>query len=99
VSRVDVDLVLRTARLARLELSVEEAGRIAPQFERILTAFERLARLQLEGVEPLATPAELEDVVRPDEPREGLGTEALLERAPRPVDGFFGVPRTVGGEQ
>jgi aspartyl-tRNA(Asn)/glutamyl-tRNA(Gln) amidotransferase subunit C len=98
VSRVDPELVLSAARLARLRLAPREAERLAPQFERILGAFERLQRLDLEGVSPLVTPLEREDVLRDDVPRQGLAGEALLERAPRRADGFFVVPRTVGGE-
>jgi len=98
MSSVDVDLVLRTARLARLELSAAEAERLAPQFERILAAFRVLAQVELAGVDPLVTPGEPCDVLRDDLPRPGLDRAALLERAPQHEDGFFRAPRTIGDE-
>jgi len=88
------DVLRRTAELARLELSEEELGALAPGFARILGAFEALSRWPLEDA-PATSPAPRS---RPDEPRPSLDRGALLARAPEPLDGFFGVPKTVGGE-
>jgi len=94
----DIELVQRTARLARLEISGERARALAPQFARILEALEVIGKLDLEGVEPMLGATELEDVVRPDSPRPGLEVEDLMAGAPRDEDGFYRVPRVVGGD-
>ena len=88
--------VRRAAELARLELTDEEAEALGPEFGRILAAFEALARWPLPDDAPPAAPDP--GRTRPDEPRPSLPREDLLDRAPEPRDGFFGVPKTIGGE-
>lgn len=88
------DQVRQAARLARLHLDEEQVRRLAPQFERILSAFGELDRLSLP--EPLAAETSAPAALRPDTPRaEAFDTELLLEQAPERIDRFFGVPKTV----
>ena len=87
-----------TAALARLRLEPGEAARLGEDFARILEAFQDLAEVDVEGVPPLASAADLVDVLRPDEPRPSLPRDVLLARAPSPAGeggAFFGVPKTV----
>jgi aspartyl-tRNA(Asn)/glutamyl-tRNA(Gln) amidotransferase subunit C len=88
-----IDLVRRTAALARLELDAAVAARLAPQFERILRAFEKLSEVAVEDEsgadEGLATRT------RPDELRASLPVDDVLAAAPRRIDDFFGVPKTI----
>lgn len=82
------------AALARLDLSEEERARFAPEFARLLAAFEVLARAPLEG-EP--EPASLPARTRPDISQPSLARETLLAGAPAVDEGFFLVPKTIGG--
>ena len=50
------------------------------------------AELDLDGVEPTTHVIELENVLRPDEPRPSWPREAMLERAPDPAAGAYRVP-------
>ena len=84
----------RTARLARLVLPDEELAELAPQFERILAAFRTLARF--EGGAPSVGPEPL-GRARADEPQPSHSSERALANAPEPLEGFFGVPKTIGG--
>ncbi len=91
------ETVRRTAHLARLALPEAELARHVPQFERILEAFQVLA--QFEGAAAIgAEPAPLARV-HPDEPRPSLSPARALAGAPEVVEGFFAVPKTVGGER
>mgnify|MGYP002777303345 FL=1 len=94
----DAAAVERALRLARLAATPLEGQRFAPEFERVLASFSELARIDVRGVEPLATPSARGDVLRDDLLRPSLEREQVLANAPQPVDGFFGVPKTVGGE-
>ena len=94
----DLERVLATARLARLELDGERAAQLAPQFARILESFRSLSELDLSAVEPLASPAGLCDVARDDVVRAGLEREVLLEAAAEREGEFLRVPRAVGGQ-
>lgn len=91
--------VRRTAALARLDLDEGEAAVLGPQFDAILENFRVLAELDLEREEPMTSPLPPGDVTRADTPRPSTPRAKLLEGAPDPRDGFYGVPKTIGGER
>lgn len=80
------------AKLARLGLSEEEVERMAGELSGILEHVDRIAALDLEGVEPTSHVVELENVLRADVPHESLPPEAALASAPDPAEGAFRVP-------
>lgn len=98
MAETDVEIVKRTAALARLEITEEEAARLGPQFRRILEAFETLAELDVEGVDATTRGGSDDAVLRADEPRPSLPRERLLANAPAPDGAFYSVPKTVGGD-
>jgi aspartyl-tRNA(Asn)/glutamyl-tRNA(Gln) amidotransferase subunit C len=89
---IDRDQVLHVARLARLRLTDEEVERMASELSGILEHVEHINELDLEGVEPTSHVIELENVLRPDEPRPSWERDEVLERAPDPAGGAFRVP-------
>jgi aspartyl-tRNA(Asn)/glutamyl-tRNA(Gln) amidotransferase subunit C len=89
---IDRDQVLHVARLARLRLSEEETARMAGELSTILDHIEKIAELDLEGVEPTSHVVQLENVLRPDEPRPSWPRERILEGAPDVAEGGFRVP-------
>jgi aspartyl-tRNA(Asn)/glutamyl-tRNA(Gln) amidotransferase subunit C len=89
---IDREQVLHVARLARLRLSEEEVERMAGELSGILEHVERISELDLDGVEPTSHVIELENVLRPDEPRPSWPREKVLEPAPDPAHGSFRVP-------
>jgi aspartyl-tRNA(Asn)/glutamyl-tRNA(Gln) amidotransferase subunit C len=93
---IDRDQVLHVARLARLELGEEELERMAGELSGILEHVERIAKLDLEGVEPTTHVVALENVLRADEPEPSLPRERALEPAPDPDEGAFRVPSPAG---
>lgn len=93
---IDRDQVLHVARLARLELGEEELERMAGELSGILEHVERIASLNLEGVEPTTHVVALENVLRADEPEPSLARELALEQAPDPDEGAFRVPSPAG---
>ena len=95
--RESLEQVLRVAALARLAISERDAAALAPQFARILAAFESLREVDIEGVEPMTSPIEARDVLRDDLALDFEGREGLLANAPRRDGDFFSVPKTVGG--
>ncbi len=99
MSLPDIDLVLGTARLARLEIDPGAVEALADQFARILEAFQVISGVELADVEPRPGSSGTSDVLREDRPRPGLEREALLSNAPARAGDFFRVPKTVGGER
>lgn len=89
---IERDQVLHVARLARLRLSEPEVERMTGELSGILEHVDRIAGLDLEGVEPTSHVVALENVLRADEPRPSLPQEVALASAPDPRDGAFRVP-------
>jgi len=89
---IDRDQVLHVMRLARLRLTDEEIERMTGDLSSILDHIEKIGELDLDGVEPTSRVVELENVLRPDEPRPSLPREVALAEAPD-TDGIgFRVP-------
>ncbi|WP_254840270.1 Asp-tRNA(Asn)/Glu-tRNA(Gln) amidotransferase subunit GatC [Natronomonas marina] len=85
---VDEAEVRHVASLARVNLDEAEVERFAGQFADILEYFEAL-----DDVPDVDADAELANVMRPDEVREGLTQEEALRNAPETEDGRFKGPR------
>lgn len=95
---IERDQVLHVARLARLRLDEAEVERMTGELSGILEHVDRIAGLDLEGVEPTSHVIELENVLRADEPRPSWPREEMLRSAPDPADGAFRVPSPQAGE-
>jgi len=89
---IDREQVLHVAKLARLRLSEEEVERMSGELSSILEHVERITELDLEGVEPTSHVVDVENVLRPDEPRPCLPRERAVENAPDATDEGFRVP-------
>jgi len=89
---IDRDQVLHVARLARLRLDDSELERMASELSGILDHVERISELDLEGTPPTSHVIELENVLRPDEPRPSWPRDSVLAGAPDPASGAFRVP-------
>jgi aspartyl-tRNA(Asn)/glutamyl-tRNA(Gln) amidotransferase subunit C len=89
---IDREQVLHVARLARLRLSEAEVEQMTGELSSILGHVDRIGELDLDQVEPTSHVVELENVLRPDEPRPSWPRERVLDSAPDPVEGAFRVP-------
>ena len=85
---VDAATVRHVATLARVDLDEEEVERFTGQFAEILEYFEAL-----DDVPDVDSEADLVNVMRPDEVREGLTQGEALRNAPETEDGRFKGPR------
>ena len=90
--RIDVAYV---ARLARLELSDEELRTFQAQLQDIVGYVRKVRELDLKDVEPMSHGIPMRNVLRKDEPRDGLPRETALSNAPVSRDGLFVVPKIV----
>jgi aspartyl-tRNA(Asn)/glutamyl-tRNA(Gln) amidotransferase subunit C len=89
---IDREQVLHVSRLARLRLSEPELEQMSEELSVILEHVDRIAELDLDGVEPTSHVVALENVLRADQPRPSWPRERILQPAPDPVDGSFRVP-------
>ena len=89
---IDRDQVLHVARLARLRVTDDEIERMSRDLSTVLDHIEKISELDLDGVPPTSHVIEVENVMRPDEPRESWPTERVLESAPDATPAGFRVP-------
>ena len=89
---IDRDQVIHVARLARLRLSDDELETMSSELSGILDHIEKINELELDDVEPTSHVVELENVLRPDEPRPSWPRERILDGAPDASDEGFRVP-------
>jgi aspartyl-tRNA(Asn)/glutamyl-tRNA(Gln) amidotransferase subunit C len=90
--QIDIEHV---ARLARLDLSDEEKGRLAAQLGAILEHAAKVGEVATADVPPTASAIPRANVLRADEPRPSLSAQEALANAPATAEERFLVPRIV----
>ena len=85
-----------TASLARLELEEDEAQKLGEEVSRILTYFEKMSEVDVDGLEPTTHALQKENRLREDRrrPNEAQPDE-LLECAPDLEDRFILIPNVL----
>jgi len=89
---LDHTQVLHVARLARLELSDDEVGRMAAELSHVLDHIEKIRELDLDGVPPTSHVIDVVNALRADVPAPSLAREVILAAAPERLNDGFGVP-------
>jgi aspartyl-tRNA(Asn)/glutamyl-tRNA(Gln) amidotransferase subunit C len=89
---IDREQVLHVAKLARLELSEDEVGRMATELSGVLGHIEKIGELSLDDVPPTSHVVAVDNALRPDVVRPSLPREAALASAPATQDDGFLVP-------
>ena len=86
--------VLHVARLARLDLSDDEVGRLTAELAAILDAVSKVSELDLADVPPTSHPLALVNAWAEDVPRESLALDDVFANAPAREGDSFRVPPT-----
>lgn len=68
-AKISRDQVVKTAKLAQLELKDDEVERATEEFRKIIDFFNTMSQLDLQNVEPMARPSGRTNVFRNDEPK------------------------------
>ena len=92
---VDKETVQKIAYLARIRVDEAQLEPLAGEISGILEWIEQLSELDTDGVEPMASVAEMTLPMRKDAVTDGNCQEAVLKNAPDSEDGFFAVPKVV----
>ena len=91
-SNLDVAYV---ARLARINLTEDEAKIFQKQLDDVLKYVEKLRHLDVTGIDATALALPVFNVFREDAPRDWFTAEQALSNAPRQANGLFIVPKVV----
>ena len=90
----DLD-VAYVARLARINLTNDEANIFQKQLDNALNYVEKLRQVDVTGVEAAANALSVFNVFREDAPCDWFTAEQALSNAPRQANGLFIVPKVV----
>lgn len=88
--------IREVAKLARLNLTDDEAKRFSSQLGDVLGAIDQLKQLDVENIKPMPHALDQFNVFRADEESQGLSTDAALANAPDKDGSFFKVPKVLG---
>jgi len=92
---VDIDTVKRVARLARIAVTDEEAGRMTGELNTILGFVEQLGEVNVDGVEPMTSVIPMAMKKRQDGVTDGGKADDVVANAPATDENFFLVPKVV----
>ncbi len=96
MASISRDDVAHVAKLARLELTVEELDTFTGQLAAVLGHAADVEALDVADVPPTAHPYPLQNVLRPDELRPQDVKDEVLAAAPAAEAGMFRVPPVLG---
>jgi aspartyl-tRNA(Asn)/glutamyl-tRNA(Gln) amidotransferase subunit C len=92
---VDADTVRRIAHLARIAVSDAEIEHLRGELNAMLAFVERLAEVDVTGVEPMTSVTPMEMKKRADVVTDGGIPDDIVRNAPASEDHFFVVPKVV----
>lgn len=92
---LDKATVARIATLARIKVPESEQEHLARELSNILDWIAQLDEVATDGVEPMASVADMRLPVREDEVTDGNMRERIFKNAPQEQRGFFVVPKVV----
>lgn len=92
---VDEALVRHVARLARLEITDQEAASLPRELSAILDWVEQLKEVDVSDVEPLTRIAAMRMKMREDKVTDGGYPDSIVKNAPMSEDHFFMVPKVL----
>lgn len=95
-NRLTDEQVSHVAKLSRLRLSTDEIHHFAGQLSNVLQYISKLNELNVDGVEPMAHPFDVTNVLREDVEQPGLSVDAALTNAPKRMESFFEVSKIIG---
>lgn len=95
---ISPEQVRHVAKLARLAIPDADLPRFREQLAGILGYVAQVQRADVAGVEPMAHPLPLTNVLRDDVATAGLEIEDVLRNAPEIDERFFKVPKIIGGD-
>ena len=93
---IDEKLVRHVSKLSRIALTDGQVGVFGSQLASVIRYFDKLSELDTEGVEPMAHPLDLHNVLADDTLADGLTPSEALANAPERDGDFFKVPKVIG---
>jgi len=87
--------VKKLEAMAMLNLENEDRIALEKRVSELADEFSMLENVDTDGVEPLASVLEINNILREDRVEKLVSRDELLENAPEQYDGYFQVPETL----
>jgi len=81
--------------MSKLDLPETERQLISDRAEKLLGSFSALDKIDADGVEPLVTVLDIQNVLRDDVAKQFITRDELLSNAPEQYAGYFQVPEVL----
>ena len=92
---LDKDTVRKVATLARIKVPDAELDNMAKELSGVLGWIEQLNEVNVDGVQPMTSVAQMKLTMRADDVTDGGSAEKVTQNAPEGAHGFFVVPKVV----
>ncbi|MCB0410913.1 MAG: Asp-tRNA(Asn)/Glu-tRNA(Gln) amidotransferase subunit GatC [Bdellovibrionales bacterium] len=92
---MEISDLKKVAHLARLQMSEAELKECTSQLQSVFENFQRIQKVNTEGVEPLVTPTDMEVLYREDLVEKFDGISEALDQAPEKMGNLYKVPPVV----
>ena len=89
------ETVTHIANLAKIKLTDAETNRLAAEMAKIVGFADKLAELEIAGVEPTTHAVKVQNVLRDDVLKPSYPRERILANAPERDEACFIVPKVV----
>lgn len=93
--KITTDNVKYVAKLARLNVTEDEAVKLANEMESIITFADMLSEIDTSSVAPTNHAMKVQNVFREDKVTGSYDREAILKNAPSQDEGCYLVPKVV----
>lgn len=87
--------VLKVSKLARIDISENDAEEYGAQFQKILEYFEALSAVNTDNIHPLTTPVTVDLFLREDQVTQKNTVEDVISNAPDIRGSLYKVPPVV----
>lgn len=85
----------KVAHLARIAVSDDDLPALAAELNNVLNFMEKLAEVDVDGIEPMTAVTPMRLKRRVDQVTDGDMQDKILANAPDAREGFFAVPKVV----
>lgn len=93
--KIDENQIIKTAKLARLELDEAEKEEFSRQLNDIIEYVEKINQLDTSNVKPADHIMEISNVFRKDAVKKSIDRAEIEKIAPSYENGFFVVPKII----
>lgn len=92
---IDRDTVIKTAKLARLNIKEEQVDMYVQELSKIIDVVDSLKDADTDAVDPLVNVTESVSTMRADEVKDGNCADKVLKNAPKEKFEYFIVPKVI----